>query len=246
MSQTNETEPLVAPERVYRALRQAIFEGTVAPGDRLTTQRIAEQLGVSRTPVRAALVRLESEGLIERTGGQSARVRALTTDEVSHAYDVAMAVEGMLVYRLAQADADAELDELVAVVERMSAAAAVGDKTAWVQADERFHALLIELGGNPLASATMERVESVIGRLRFLSLHLNPHGAAESAEDHRAVVEAVRRREADAARSTHHTHWERVRAANLDFLRDSFATRAGFLLGPQRAPDLTGSGARST
>lgn len=237
---------LSAPERVYRALRQAILEGEVGPGERLTSLVIAEQLGVSRTPVRTALVRLEAEGLVNREGGQSARVRALTADEVEEAYDVAMGLEGMLVYRLAQAATDEQLAELAAVVGLMESAADVGDKRAWVGADERFHGLLVELSDNSLVSVMMDRVETVIGRVRFLSLHANPHGAEESARDHRAVVEAVQRRDPEGARNRHHVHWERVRAANIQFLRETFSGRAGFMLSPRRVSPGTGEEAVPT
>ena len=83
----------------------------------------------------------------------------------------------------------------------------------------------------------MDRVETVIGRLRFLSLHVNPHGAVDSAADHRAVVEAVRGQQAERARHIHHDHWERVRSANIEFLRTSFSGKSGFLMcAPRGSP----------
>lgn len=232
-------ESVAAPERVYRALRKAILEGDLGPRERLTSLSVGEQLGVSRTPVRAALARLEAEGLVDREGGQSARVRPLTADEVEEAYDVAMGIEGMLVYRLAQRGTEEQLDELATTVGRMEAAAQAGDKRAWVDADERFHALLVLLGSNSLAGTMMDRVEIVVGRVRFLSLHAHPEGAAESARDHRAVVEAIRSREPEDARHRHQLHWERVRAANITFLRETLSGRGGYVLTPRRpAPSL--------
>ncbi len=225
---------LAAPERVYRALRKAILEGEVGPGERIASLVIAEQLGVSRTPVRAALVRLELEGLVNREGGQAARVRALTVDEIEEAYDVAMGIEGTLVYRLAESATDEQLAELAAAVGRMESGAESGDKVAWVDADERFHELLVELSDNSLAWVMMDRVETVIGRVRFLALHANPHGAEESARDHRAVVEAAQRRDPEEARHIHQVHWERVRSANIRFLRETFSSGAGFVASPRR------------
>lgn len=231
--------PLAAPERVYRVLREAILEGEVGPGERLASLVIAEQLGVSRTPVRAALVRLEAEGLVVREGGQSARVKQLTTDEIEEAYDVAMGLEGMLVYRLAQTATDEQIAELLAAANRMVSAAEEGDKRAWVEADERFHGLLVELSDNSLAWTMMDRVETVVGRVRFLSLHANPHGAEQSAGDHRAVVEAVQRRDPEEARHLHQVHWERVRTANIQFLRETFRGGSGLILNPRRGAPAT-------
>lgn len=233
-----------APERVYRVLRESILTNQLSSGERLSSLAIAEQLGASRTPVRAALIRLQADGLVEITGGQSARVKALTTDEVEAAYDVAMALEGMLVHRLAQRVADTGLEDLAEVVARMEGAAAVGDKQAWVQADQRFHALLVELSDNSLVGQMMDRVETVIGRLRFMALHVNSQSATESADDHRAVVELLRQRDAEAARSRHHTHWERVRATNVEFLRGSFGGTAAFVVGaPALSPTSAGPNA---
>lgn len=228
---TDQTEPqhLAAPERVYRELRREILEGNVAPGERLTTLAVAERLGVSRTPVRAALLRLEADGLVESDGGRSARVRGLSVDEVEHAYDVAMGLEGMLVYRLAQEASDEQRQQLLETVDAMEAAAKSGDRSAWVEADERFHTLLPEFGGNQLLAGMMHRVETIIGRLRFLSLHVNPQGAEDSAHDHHAVVDAIRRGDAEGARRRHHEHWERVRSANISFLREGFSGNAGYL-----------------
>ncbi len=227
--------PLAAPERVYRVLREEILEGEIGPGERLASLVIAEQLGVSRTPVRAALVRLEAEGLVVREGGQSARVKQLTTDEIEEAYDVAMGLEGMLVYRLAQTATDEQLAELLDVANRMVSAAEAGDKPGWVDADQRFHGLLVELSDNSLAWAMMDRVETVVGRVRFLAIHANPRGAEQSAFDHRAVVEAVQRRDPEEARHLHQVHWERVRTANIQFLRETFRGGASFIKGPRRS-----------
>ncbi|WP_129669243.1 GntR family transcriptional regulator [Phytoactinopolyspora endophytica] len=219
-----------APERVYRELRQAILQGSIAPGERLTTQALAERLGVSRTPIRAALVRLEADGLIDNEGGRSARVRPMTVDEVEHAYDVAMGLEGVAVFRLAQTADDRQKDLLLETVDAMGTAAEQGDRAAWVQADERFHELLAEMAGNPLLKQVMQRVETIIGRLRFLSLHVNPAGATTSAREHRAVVDAIRAADAETARHQHHDHWDRVREANVSFLREGFSGSAGYLL----------------
>lgn len=228
-----ETSPasdgLSALDRTYGTLRRLILEGEFGPGDRLTGARISELLGVSRTPIRAALVRLEADGLVETTDGKSARVRAITISEVQHGYDVAAGLEGMLVYRLADEGSAEQFAEISDAVSAMEAAAAAGDKAAWVDGDERFHRLLAEYGNNPLLSLMMERVETIIGRLRFLSLHVNPDGAHLSALEHRAVTDALIGRDGRGARERHQAHWERVRNANAQFLNEGFSRSAGYL-----------------
>lgn len=230
MSELAEPSRLSAPERVYREIKQAILEGEIPSGERLTSLALADKLGVSRTPVRAALVRLEAEGLIDNEGGRSARVRPLTVDEVEHAYDVGMALEGVSVLRIAESADLEQRQALLETVRAMESAAEASDRRAWVEADERFHALLAELVENPLLWQTMQRVENIIGRLRFVSLQFNPGGASTSAHEHREVVDAICAGRGELARERHHEHWSRVRLANLEFLREGFVGSGGYLL----------------
>lgn len=230
MSSTPGERELSAPERAYRELRQAILEGAIPPGERLTTLALAEKLGVSRTPIRAALVRLEAEGLIDTEGGRSARVRPLTVDDVEHAYDVGMALEGVSVLRLAERSDTEQCRALKETVEAMAAAAAASDRRSWVEADKRFHELLAELSENHLLWQTMQRVENVIGRLRYLSLQFDPNSALTSAQEHGAVVSALCAGDGNRARELHHGHWNRVRKANVGILREGFLGTGSFLI----------------
>lgn len=234
-NQNDSAENLSAFERTYVTLRQLILQGEFGPAERLTGARLSELLGVSRTPVRAALVRLEAEGLVESTGGQSARVRAMTTSEVGHAYDVAAGLEGMLVYRLAAEGTQEQFREISDAVAEMERAEASGDKRAWAAGDMRFHLLLAEYGNNPLLSLMMERVDTIIGRLRFLSLHVIPQGAQISAHEHRAVSDAMFGRDGERARQVHQAHWERVSKANTSFLQEGFSGSVGHLFKTSRS-----------
>jgi DNA-binding GntR family transcriptional regulator len=214
-------EPRSALEGTYFDLRRLILRGEFAPGERLTGLRLSEMLGVSRTPIRSALVRLEAEGLIESERGQSARVRVITVTEVEQAYDVAGGLEGILVYRLAENGTEEQIGEISGVVSNMESAAESGDKDKWVEADERFHFLLTEYANNALISQMMERVENIIGQLRYFVLHTGPESAKLSAHEHRAVINAISRRDAERARRLHEGHWVRVNEVNTRFLREN-------------------------
>src|SRR5450756_1375953 len=109
----------------------------------------------------------------------------MNTSEVEHAYDVAAGLEGMLVYRLAAQGTEEQFEEISDAVVQMEQAATSGNNHAWVVGDMRFHRLLAEYGNNPLLSLMLERVDTIIGRLRFLSLHVIPQGAQMSAHEHR-------------------------------------------------------------
>lgn len=211
-------------EQCYARLRDAILQGAYGPGERLTSVRLANDLGVSRTPIRAALQRLKADGLIDSDDNRAAWVRPLTVDEVEQAYEIAGALEGMLVKRLAAHLTDADLHALDEAITRMEAAADSGDQHAWVEGDETFHHLLSAQAGNPLLNSMLQRVETVINRVRYLSLNIRPEGAALSAQEHRRVYEALADRDGKRARSAHENHLDRVRAENVAFLKASFGS----------------------
>ena len=215
--------PRSALETTYIALRRLILRGEFAPGEHLTGRRLSEMLGVSRTPIRSALVRLEAEGLVESAVGQSARVRVITATEVEQAYDVAGALEGVLAYRIAEHVSEEQLKDISDAVGDMERAVESGDNEAWVEGDEQFHMLLALYGDNPLISQMMDRVQSIVGQLRYFVLHTGQQSTATSAHDHRAVVNAISEGNGERARQLHQAHWARVREVNTRVLREQLS-----------------------
>jgi DNA-binding GntR family transcriptional regulator len=214
-------------EQVYNTLRAAIQRGQYAPGERLTSVRLAAELGVSRTPVRAALTQLKSEGLVDSVDGRAARIPTLTVDTVEEAYEITGALESMLVERVARTALDADLSRLSAAVTTMEAAAEAGDQSAWALADEEFHGLVREIAGRELADSMLARVDAVIDRVRFLTLNLHPRAAEISAREHRAVLEAMLGRDPETAQRLHEQHLRRVRIETVRFLTQSFPAFGG-------------------
>jgi len=133
------------------------------------------------------------------------------------------------VYRLAQTGTEEQFRAVAEAVGQMEEAALAEHKQRWAEADERFHSLLSEFGGNPLLSVMMERVQTVIGRLRFLALHLDPLSGRGSTEEHRAVSDALTARHGKLARELHQAHWDRVRDVNTPLLRNGFSGTSAYL-----------------
>ncbi len=210
-------------DRAYHSLRQLILRGEFAPGEHLSGQRLSQMLGISRTPVRTALVRLEAEGLIETEAGQSMRVRLITASEVEQAFDVAGGLESVLVYRLAESATPDELRDITGAVEDMERAAGDGDSLAWVEADERFHRLLTVYGRNPLLTQMLQRVETIIGQLRYFVLHTGPESMKVSAHEHADVADAVAQHDGERSRQLHQAHYARLREINAHFLREQLS-----------------------
>lgn len=226
-------------ERTYRELREAVLRGRYLPGERLTSVRLAEDFGVSRTPVRAALMRLKADGLVDFTDGRAAWIPPLTVEAVEEAYEIYGALEAILVTKLARAATKEQLRDLRATVVTMERAAKTGDKQRWAEGDQQFHDLLHDYVGSDLVKSMLARVSTVVDRVRFLSLNLHPESASTSAKEHRAVFNAIREHDGDRAKQLHEAHFSRVREQNVEFLRESF-TAFGSLPVQPAAPMRTG------
>jgi len=135
-------------EKVRRAIRQYVLSGSIEPGTQLVESQLAEQLGVSRAPVREALQRLESEGLVEYVPGKGVTVPDITEEDLREIYKVRSALEavamGLAVERV---DAD-DLTALSSMLEAMQQAAAEGDAERVSAIDLELHEKIWEISGN--------------------------------------------------------------------------------------------------
>lgn len=206
-------------DAVHHALGEAIIHGTIAPGARLREVEIATQLGVSATPVREALRRLEREGLVAVSPHRGATVVTLTPLEIANLYEIHEVLESHAVRRATEAN-DRDTAALERVLAEEESTLTEPDQRAFNRLDIRFHRTLNELSGNaPLAELTEQihrRIQSV--RIRF-DLHL-PDRPMQSHAQHKDLLAAVRDGHADLAESLARAHIRTVREAVLSMLGD--------------------------
>src|SRR3954453_15142775 len=139
----------------YSALTEAIGENTFPPGDQGSEQEIATRLGMSRTPVHEAVIRLQEEGLVRVLPRRGVVVCVLSAADMREIYEVIIALESTAAELLAEKPEDVRLaitTELERVNAEMDAALEADDLMAWARADGRFHQLLMERCGNKLLS----------------------------------------------------------------------------------------------
>ena len=195
-------------DSVTGALRQRIVSGELAPGTRVVERQVAEQLGVSRVPVREALRALEREGFLEERATRGMVVRRLDPDDVAMLFTVRESLEVVLSHRLVDVlddDGLATLDDLVAEADGHARAGRHADA---VGANAAFHAALVDLAHSRVLSSI---IEPVAGRMAWLlNQHTEP-GAMVA--EHRAIVAALRSREADRAAAVFSDHLASSRAA---------------------------------
>lgn len=181
-------------DEVYKTLLDAISAGTLAPGERITQEDLAEQLNVSRSPVLQALRLLKKDGLLQEAPGRGLVVARLEPERIGHLYRVRGALDG-LAARLA-AERGERID--LALIEAGRAAAAGQDVKAMIEADTAFHSAIYEASGNPLLieNASLQWVH-----LRRVMGAVLQHSSGRSTiwDEHEAIVQAIHDRDPDRA-----------------------------------------------
>jgi DNA-binding GntR family transcriptional regulator len=187
-----------AEERIFNAIVDAIFDHRLAPGTRLGERELAEIFATSRGTVRGALTRLGHSLLVELRPNRGAIIANPSPAETHELFEARRIVEAAMVERLAKALRPKQVAELRSFVAEESRAYARGDDKDGKRRSIRFHKLLSELAGN----ATLDRfLEQLICRTPLLALARTGRAAYCGAAEHRAIVEALARRDpADAVR----------------------------------------------
>ena len=158
---------------VYRRLRDAIVDGTLTPGEQLRDLELAAWLGVSRTPVREALLRLAQGGLVQAQPGRSTVVSTLDARAVRDARDVVAAMHEVAVREAVPALSEADVAAMREANQRFAAALASGDVEQALLADDDLHGVLVTIAGNRALDRVLEQFTPTLRRaerLRFGSL----------------------------------------------------------------------------
>ena len=206
-------------EATYLRIKRRILDNEFPPGFQILEQALALRLGVSRTPVREALIRLQNEGLVEVIPRHGMRILPLSLDDMKEIYEILSSLEPLAAELLARRKPSAaELAPLEEASSAMARALMANDLDAWAKADEAYHLRLLELCGNRRLSAMVMACWDQAHRARMFTLRLRPR-PERSTREHLAVVAAIRRGDADAARDLYRRHRERGGRELLDILR---------------------------
>jgi DNA-binding GntR family transcriptional regulator len=185
--------------QVYAQLRADLLHARLRPGEDLSENQQAQRLGVSRTPVREAIQRLVSEGLVHVLPQRGTRVSLLSMARIREALFIREAVECQVVRRLlAQPRSQEDWRRLDACVADQAQALKDGDLEATLAADARFHASLLELCGLGGVWPVVAHARDLHQRVRAIAVP-ELHSGRQAIADHRAIVKALRGGEADQA-----------------------------------------------
>ncbi len=195
-------------EAVYKSLIDAISAGTLAPGERITQEDLAEQLNVSRSPVLQALRLLKKDGLLEEAPGRGLVVARLDLARIGHLYQVRGALEA-LAARLA-AGRNVKLPQ--SLIEAGRRAAAGSDINAMIEADMAFHRAIYEASGNPCILDTQTLNWVHLRRVMGAVLQRSA-GRAGIWDEHAAILNAINEGNAELAATLSQQHADRAGAA---------------------------------
>ena len=204
-AQANPHRRALLRDDVYQSLRNAIVDGTFTPGEKLVDTELERWLGVSRTPIREAVLRLARSGLVIAKPGRSTVVAPLDSRATLQAQAVAAAMHELAVREAVPHLSADDLDRMRAANRDFAAALQRDDADAALAADDAFHAVAVDVAGNPFIRDALEAVTPLlrrIERLRFSSV-----AARGSIAQHDAVIERCAEGDVDAAAALVRGNW---------------------------------------
>ncbi len=197
-------------ELAYHEVRRLILDNIWTPGYQALEQEIALQLGMSRTPVHEALMRLAKEGLVEVAPRRGMRVLPVSPTDMREIYEILSALESMAVEILAnRKPSHKELQPLIAATQDMERALQVDDLDAWARADESFHEKLVQMAGNRLLREAVMGYWDRAHRARMFTLRLRPK-PVNSTQEHMALVARLEAGDPAGAAAVNRQHRERA------------------------------------
>jgi DNA-binding GntR family transcriptional regulator len=183
---------------VYEFLRQSITRGALKPGQKLNEIDLGAHLGISRTPIREALMRLEQEGLVHLDPGRGAVVAEISKVDLGEIYPIVATLEGLAARLATPRLGPADIDGLEQLHRAMKQAARRGDAAEYMSVNARFHQVYLDRCGNQRLSTLLQSYKDQIYRFRIFSLNI-PDRMHASVAEHASIIEAFDSRDAELA-----------------------------------------------
>lgn len=216
--QVNMNEYLPLRDVVFNTLRQAILRGELKPGERLMEIQLANKLGVSRTPIREAIRKLELEGLVLTVPRKGAEVAEITEKSLRDVLEVRRALEELAVQLVCEKITEAQIEELKAAAREFENVLKDGDITKIAEADVRFHDVIYLATDNQKLIQLLNNLREQMYRFRVEYLkreEVYPQLIAE----HEEIIERIEKREKDTATKVVCEHIDNQVEAVIDIIR---------------------------
>jgi DNA-binding GntR family transcriptional regulator len=198
-------------DQVYALLWQRIEKGILSPGARLVEEELSRELGISKTPLRMALHRLQQDGVVRILPRRGIYVTDLTPEEILEVIDLREALEGLAVRRAAERATAEFVKELRACFQGFRPEELESRKRAYAAADHQFHILLVRASGNRQLIRMMDLLNIRIQMYRLRTVALNRRNAVLVHREHLEIIEAVDHRDGERAECQIRAHIRNVR-----------------------------------
>ena len=205
-------------ELVLEALREAIKSGSLQPRERLMEIQLADELGVSRTPVREALRKLELEGFIVMVPRKGAYVSDLSMKDIADVFEIRAALEGLAAAMAADRITEDELETMERLLVEKGEAIHQDDIDKLVEVDTKFHEAMYKASRNDRLTSIISNLREQIQRFRLTSLSV-PGRKEDSLDEHRNILEAIQARDVQLARKLAQEHIENAENVLIESLK---------------------------
>lgn len=206
-------------EIVFEALREAIINGTLGPGERLMEIQMAEEMGVSRTPVREAIRKLELEGFVVMVPRKGAYVAGLSMKDIADVFEIRAALESLAAGLAAERITEEELEQLERLLVKIGECVQRNDVDTLIEVDTEFHDVLFKATRNERLVQMISNLREQIQRYRTTSL-ASPGRMKYALEEHKKIVEAISDRNIEVAQQLAAEHIENAENIMLNILRE--------------------------
>ncbi len=200
----------ISKEKIYQSLRAEIISHRLKPGQAIREDELAERLGVSRTPVREMLRRLEQEDLVRVVPNRGVFVSELTDKDIEEVLEIRLALETAAARAAATKLTADQLKELKEIRKQLDAAVRLKDSVISFEADTRLHSLILLAAGNKRAHRIINNLMGQIHRIRFISGH-KPGRIDTTVKEHKEIVQALLNRDPGRAEEAMRKHLESTR-----------------------------------
>ena len=222
----------ISKEKIYQSLRADIISHRLRPGQAIREDELADRLGVSRTPVREMLRRLEQEDLVRVVPNRGVFVSELTDKDIDEVLEIRLALETAAARSAATKLTAEQMKELKDIRKQLDTAVKLKDSVLSFEADTRLHGLILQAAGNKRSHRIINNLMGQIHRIRFISGH-KPGRIDTTVKEHKEIIQALLNGDPDAAEETMRKHLVSTREILLpssdidkkfeEFVRSSFS-----------------------
>ena len=192
-----------AVEYAYKELKEAIIRGELSPGQRIYIEEWQERLGVSRTPIREAIRKLEAQQLIEKKRTVGSYVKKISEEDIRNLYSVRLALEELAIVEAIERASSNEIEQLRFLQRSMEQSKNLLDIP---KLGKNFHAMIYKFSRNPINQEMIKTIQTQIDRYRYLSTAVEKNRSQQAIEEHKAILRAILARDVENAKKLMRLH----------------------------------------